>query len=459
VKTAFLFTFLSFSLFAHAQHNHDAPPQPQDRSTTEHQHDQAPPQPKTHDHSAMQQMDHSQHAGLDHVPETLVDQTLLRATAGTAAAPLSTPFHMLMKEKWGWRWMLHGNIFVNALQQSGPRGGDKVFASNWFMPMAQRDLGPGQLTFKVMFSLEPATVTHRRYPLLLQMGEVAFGRPIIDGQHPHDMWGEIAGVYDWKIREGTLLSFYGGIIGDPALGPESFPHRLSASEDPLAPLGHHLQDSSHIASDVVTFGVTHKMLRVEASGFHGREPNENRWNIDQGAMDSWSTRIAFNPGKNWSMQFSTAKLASAEESHPDEDIRRTTASISYNRPIANGNWSNLLLWGRNNVNDEFTLSSYLAESTLRFLDKNYVWTRIENVDRTNELLLDGNAPPPGFHEEPFARVQAYTAGYSRDIARFGAWSMGIGGQVNWYGIPDKLRPLYGDHPHGGVVFIRLRPHN
>lgn len=421
-----------------------------------------------HDHSAMQsmdQMDHAQHAGMDHSPETLVDQTLLRATAGTAAAPLSTPFHMLMKEKWGWRWMLHGNFFVNALQQSGPRGADKVFATNWFMPMAQRDLGPGQFTFKVMFSLEPATVTERRYPLLLQMGEVAFGKPIIDGQHPHDMWGEIAGVYDWKLREDTLLSFYGGIIGDPALGPESFPHRLSASENPLAPLGHHLQDSSHIASDVVTVGLTHKMFRVEASGFHGREPNENRWNIDQGAIDSWSTRLAFNPGKNWSMQFSTAKLASAEESHPDEDIRRTTASISYNRPLTNGNWSNMLLWGRNNVNDHFILSSYLAESTLRFLDKNYVWTRLENVDRTNELLLGQNAPVvPGpasttLAEGPFARVQAYTAGYSRDIARFGAWSMGIGGQVNWYGIPDKLRPLYGDHPHGGVVFIRFRPHN
>jgi hypothetical protein len=310
-----------------------------------------------------------------------------------------------------------------------------------------------------MFSLEPATVTDRRYPLLLQMGEVAFGRPIIDGQHPHDMWGEIAGVYDWKLRDDTLLSFYGGIIGDPALGPESFPHRLSASENPLAPLGHHLQDSSHIASDVVTVGLTHKMFRVEASGFHGREPNENRWNIDQGAIDSWSARLAFNPAKNWSMQLSTAKLAGAEDQHPDEDIRRTTASISYNRPIANGNWSNMVLYGRNNVNDHFVLSSYLAESTLNFLSKNYVWTRLENVDRTNELLLDGHAPPPGFHEEPYARVQAYTAGYSRDIARFGAWSMGIGGQVNWYGIPDKLRPLYGDRPHGGVVFIRFRPHH
>ena len=269
----------------------------------------------------MGHMEDGQMSSMSHEPKTLVEQALLRATAGTAAAPLSMPLHMLMKEKFGWRWMLHGNFFVNALQQSGPRGGDKVFATNWFMPMAQRDLGPGQLTFKVMFSLEPATVTDRRYPLLLQIGEVAFGKPIIDGQHPHDMWGEIAGVYDWKLRDDTLLSFYGGIIGDPALGPESFPHRLSASENPLAPLGHHLQDSSHIASDVVTVGLTHKMFRVEASGFHGREPNENRWNIDQGAIDSWSTRLAFSPGKNWRKPGSSARArrntaAGTEQSCP-----------------------------------------------------------------------------------------------------------------------------------------------
>jgi hypothetical protein len=324
------------------------------------------------------------------------------------------------------------------------------------MPMAQRDTGIGRLTFKAMLSLEPATVTHRSYPELFQLGETAFGRPIVDGQHPHDFIGELAAVYDWKLGEQTLFSLYGGIIGDPAMGPESYPHRSSAAENPMAPLGHHLQDSTHIGSDVFTVGLTHKMLRIEASGFHGREPNEGRWNIDQGAIDSWSTRLSVTPGRNWAAQFSIAGLHSPEELHPEENMVRTTASISYNRPLERGNWSSMLLWGRNRIEGD-TLSSYLAESTLRFADKNYVWTRIENVDRTNELLLDGNAPPPGFHEEPYARVQEYTVGYSRDIAKLGAWSMGIGGQVNLYGIPDKLRPTYGDHPRGGLVFLRFRP--
>lgn len=447
MKSAFLVFALFVSNYSFAQHNHEST---SSQETT--------PQTTTEEHADMQNMSGMNH---EHMQEgelmTLTQQTLHRSTAGTSVAPLSTPLHMLMKEKWGWNWMLHGQVFINALQQSGPRGGDKVFSTNWFMPMAQKDLGEGKLTFKAMLSLEPATVTDRSYPELLQLGETAFGRSIVDGQHPHDFIGELAAVYDLRVGEQTLLSFYGGVIGDPAMGPESYPHRSSAAENPMAPLGHHLQDSTHIASDVLTLGLTHKMFRIEASGFHGREPNENRWNIDQGAIDSWSTRFSVTPAQNWAAQFSIAGLHSPEELHPNEDLVRTTASISYNRRLAKGNWSSMLLWGRNRVADEFTQNSYLAESTLRFADKNYVWTRIENVDRTNELLLDGSPPPPGFHEEPYARVQAYTVGYSRDIANLGAWSMGIGGQVNWYGIPDKLRPMYGDRPHGALIFVRFRP--
>src|SRR5919201_861363 len=146
-----------------------------------------------------------------------------------------------------------------------------------------------------MLSFDPATVSQRRYPELFQEGETAFGRPIIDGQHPHDLVMELAAIYDYRLGEKTALSFYAAPVGDPALGPVAYPHRMSAAENPIAPLGHHLEDSTHIVSDVVTLGVTHKNLRLEASGFHGREPDEYRWNIDTGKIDSWSTRLSFNP--------------------------------------------------------------------------------------------------------------------------------------------------------------------
>ena len=385
---------------------------------------------------------------------TLIEE---HAISGTDVEPASTPSDMLMVMKGKWHLMLHGEAFLNELQQSGSRGADKFFSTNWLMGMAQRKIGDGTFTFKTMLSLEPATVSGREYPLLFQQGETAFGKPIVDGQHPHDFFMEIAAMYDYKIGEHALLSFYGAPVGDPALGPVAYPHRASSSENSLAPLGHHLEDSTHIAADVVTAGFAYRNVRVEASGFHGREPDENRWNIDSGKIDSWSTRITVNPAKNWSAQYSISDLHSPESLAPDEDVRRMTASITYNRPINNGNWASMLLWGRNeNIGGGNVGNGYLLESTLRFSQRNSVWTRIENVDRTTELLLGNNPEPPGFEEHFFARVQAYTAGYDREIGNLKHISTALGGQVTWYGVADVLKPIYGDHPVGVNVFLRVR---
>ena len=270
---------------------------------------------------------------------------------------------------------------------------------------------------------------------------------------------ELAALYDYKIGEKSLLSLYFAPMGDPAMGPVAYPHRASASENPLAPLGHHLQDSTHIASDVLTVGVTYRAVRIEASGFHGREPDEHRWNIDPGKLDSWSTRVTFAPGQNWAMQYSIAQLYSPEAAAAQDDVRRMTASVSYSRPIHNGNWASMALWGRNQgLLDGNVGNSYLLESTLKFLNKNYAWTRIENADRTNELLLGENLPPPGFSEKYFARVQAYTAGYDREVGHIPHLLTALGGQVTWYGVPEVLRPSYGAHPVTAVLFLRIRIH-
>jgi len=390
---------------------------------------------------------------------SLVELLERHATSGTDAEPNSTPFEMLMTTRNSWTFMFHGEAFLNDIQQSGPRGGDKLFSTNWLMPMAQRKLGNGTLTLRTMLSFEPATISQRRYPELFQQGETAFGLPIVDGQHPHNFFMELAALYDYKLSENTMLSFYGAPMGDPAMGPIAYPHRASASEDPIAALGHHLQDSTHIAADVITVGFTHRMVRLEASGFHGREPDEHRWDIDSGRIDSWSTRMTVNPGQNWSFQYSIGQLHSPEALAPNEDLRRMTASLMYNRPIRNGNWASIVLWGRNqSLADGNVGNGYLFESTLQFLRKNHAWTRIENVDRTNELLLGENPLPPGFIERYFTRVQAYTAGYDRDVGFIPHLSPAIGGQLMWYGVPDVLRPVYGSHPIGALVFLRVSPH-
>ena len=279
-------------------------------------------------------------------PESFPQEIVRHAGSGTSAEPNSTPAPMLMSKKGKWTLMFHANVFVLDEQQSSPRGGDKFFSTNWFMGMAQRPLGPGVFTARAMLSLEPATVTGRQYPLLFQQGETAYGKPIVDGQHPHNFVMEIAVLYDLKLGMHGLLSFYAAPVGDPAIGPIAYPHRTSASEDPVATLGHHQEDSTHIADDVVTVGATYRIARIEASGFHGREPDESRWTISQRKIDSWSTRLTLQPGKNWSGQYSYGRIASPEALFPNEDQERMTASIMYNRPIHNGNSASSLIWGR-----------------------------------------------------------------------------------------------------------------
>jgi hypothetical protein len=424
-------------------------------------------------------------------PTNLIETELAHTNSGTSIEPVSTPVAMLMSNYRGWMLMLHGTAFIADTQQHAStspstgdeRGGDKLFSTNWLMPMAMRQLGPdgryGQLTLRAMFSLEPATVSGREYPELFQQGETAFGKPIIDGQHPHDFFMEVAALYDIRLSKQSLLSFYAAPVGDPAIGPTAYPHRLSASEDPIAALGHHQQDSTHIAFNVLTGGFTWRWLRFEESGFHGAEPTEQRWGFQPSpnghAIDSYSSRVTFSPTQNWSSQYSIAHIVSPEALYPGENQQRQTASIMYNRPIgahhdttgmpgmdmatpATGNWSTTLLWGRTkSLTDSSIENSYLLESLLQFHTRNYIWTRIENAGRSNELLLTPGSPlPPDFTETPIGHVAAYTFGYDRDYRFIPHLLTAPGAQFTTYTTPEALISAYGQHPWGVVAFVRFR---
>ena len=389
---------------------------------------------------------------------TLTGEILDHSGSGTSVEPDSSDPPTLMTMRRGWMFMLHGVVFVVSQQQSGPRGGDKLFSTNWAMGMAQHEAGPGTLTLRAMLSLEPATITGEFYPELFQLGETAYGRPIVDGQHPHNFFMELAGIYDARVGEHGLISFYAAPVGDPALGPPAFPHRASADEDPLAVLGHHLQDSTHISGSVFTLGATYRAVRAEASAYHGREPGENRWAIPAGTPDSWAARLTVNPLRNWSAQYSIGRLHSPEAVSPQEDVLRMTASVDYHRAMARGDWASILVWGRNkNLPNGEVFNSYLAESRLRFAGRNAVWTRIENVDRSTELLLGQNPVPPGFTERFLARIQAYTMGYDRDVFVTPRTRTALGAQATVYGVPGLLQPIYGNVPVGVAMFVRFRP--
>ena len=383
---------------------------------------------------------------------TLTGNILRHTSSGTSLEPDSTTPPMLMQMHRNWMLMLHGQASIAEQQQTGPRGHDKFFSANWIMPMAQRNFKSGELTLRTMLSLEPATISGRYYPELFQQGETAFGKPIVDGQHPHNLFMEIAALYDQKVGDHALLSLYVAPVGDPALGPVAFPHRASAAEDPLAPLGHHLEDSTHIADEVLTAGVTFHKIHVEASGFHGREPDENRWHIEVGGLDSWSTRLTIAPAKDWVGQYSIGHLHSPEALHPTEDVLRQTASIVYHHTWQAGKLDALALWGRNHtIASAENANGYLFEATAHLHDRHAVWMRIENVDRTTDLL--GTSAPP--EESVVGRVQAYTGGYAHSLYANRWIASELGAQGTIYATPSSLRTLYGDHPAGVAVVLNL----
>src|SRR5437588_12781328 len=273
-------------------------------------------------------MNHMQHGAMPMAHDAVSD-LLMRQASGTSMNPAAAPMHMKMTMSGDWMLMLHGRAFVNEVVQSGPRGDDKFFSTNWIMGMADRPLGGGHLMLRSMLSLEPITVG-KKYPELFQTGETIDHRPIIDAQHPHDFFMELAAEYAHPLTDKTIGYIYVAPFGDPSLGPVAYPHRASASEIPQAALSHHVQDSTHISGSVITLGAQRGVFGFAFSGFHGREPDEKRWDIDTGKIDSWAARVTFDPSPNWTAQLSTGHLKHPEAAEPG-DIQRTTASVAYSK--------------------------------------------------------------------------------------------------------------------------------
>ena len=380
--------------------------------------------------------------------------------SGTSWQPSSAPMYMSLKQSGDWLLMFHYNATVGVNSQGGPRGVTKFESANWFMPMAYHKLGKGTVQLRGMFSFEPFTFPRGGSPLLFQTGETYKGQPLIDRQHPHDFFMELSAQYTLPLGErGTWFTYF-AYPGEPALGPVAFMHRASASENPSATLAHHLQDSTHISFGVLTTGFTYHWLKLEGSIFNGREPDEHRYNFDTHKWNSRSARLSVMPNPNWTMQVSYGFLRSPEGAEPDTDIRRATASIQYNRPINRGNWASAFIWGRNHTSspgETHNLNGYTFESTVNFLDKNYIYTRLELVDK-NELLRALDRAQLGISDDhPSFRIGAFTFGGARDVLVNQKLSVAIGSDLTFYSKPEVLDQLYGSSPVSWKLFLRLRP--
>lgn len=467
-KRALLYAAVLFLLTdaAVAQHEGHQPPPPKPASSPKTPITPTPaPSPATEDSTT--------HAGMDHGLLVVEDGEMFvrvgdshanlmpmgRMGSGTAWQPASSTMPMLHKQADDWLIMFHYNFVAGVNAQGGPRGVTKFESANWFMPSAMRRAGKGTLELRGMFSFEPFTFPPGGSPLLFQTGETYKGEPIIDRQHPHDLFMELSATYTLPIGERGTWFVYGGYPGEPALGPTAFMHRTSASENSSAPLSHHLQDSTHISFGVVTTGVTYRWFKLEGSIFNGREPDENRYGFEANPWNSRSARLWFAPNDNWSMQVSHGFLRDPEALEPG-DVRRTTASISYNRRFEKGSWASSLIWGRNHEahgGEIFHLNGYLAESTVNFRDRNYIYTRLELADK-NQLLRDDDRLRLGIADHhPSFRIGAYTFGGSREIWNTEKHSLAIGSDVTFYSKPSILDTVYGTSPVSWKFFVRLRP--
>ncbi|MFL6569447.1 MAG: hypothetical protein ACJ8LI_09780, partial [Chthoniobacterales bacterium] len=377
-----------------------------------------------------------------------------RESSGTAWVPDSTPMYGHMFMLGDDMLMLHGAAWPRYVNASTRRGDDRIDMPNWIMAMYSHPFSENaQLGFRGMMSLDPLTEQGRGYPLLFQTGESWNGQALHDRQHPHDLFAELSVSYSQRLTSDLSGFVYFGYPGEPALGPPTFMHRLSAMDNPDAPISHHWQDSSHITVGVATVGAIWRNFKIEGSIFTGREPGENRYDFDEPRFDSYSGRLSWNPTDNLALQISHGYLKSPEALEPDAKQHRTSASAIYNLPLGpDANWSNSLVWGQDNLTKEGKTQSFLVESNYQW-KRETVYGRVEYVQKSGHELALAEEDHDNVYD-----IGGYTLGYVHDFTHGNGIDVGVGGQFTLNSRPGSLDPYYGDElAYSLQVFLRVRP--
>ncbi len=406
-------------------------------------------------HGHEQTTAHAEHADGAGAPHPgVLGLPMTRNGSGTAWLPDDSPMRGAHYRGGGWDLMLHGNLFVGYDHQAGDAGDSELVSQNWLMGMAGHPLAGGMFEARTMLSLEPLTLGDNGYPLLLQTGETLDGMPLVDRQHPHDLFMELAGRYEREVTGGVALQLYAALAGEPAVGPVAFPHRPSAMSDPLAPLGHHWIDSTHISFGVLTAGVFTRHAKLEGSWFNGREPDEQRYDLDLRAPDSYATRLSVNPSRAWSLQASYAFLESPETLEPEVSVQRFTASATHAAAIGKHRyWTSTAAVGVNSPSEGPATPAVLAESALDLGHLGVTFVRAEYLVKTGH---DFDFPEPMSHVE--LPIAALSLGHVHPIAEVAGTetALGIRGSVAY--VPDELEARYGNRaPLGVMGYVQIQP--
>lgn len=382
-----------------------------------------------------------------------------RNGSGTGWMPDATPMYGYMLHYKKWMYMFHGSLFIRYNNQDitneGNRGGEKFDAPNWIMAMGQRKIGKrGLFHFSSMFSLDPLTVGGEGYPLLFQTGETYNGKPLVDSQHPHDLFDELSVAYTHMISKDFDITGYLAYPGEPALGPTAFMHRISSFNNPDAPLSHHWQDATHITYGVATLGLRYKKFKLEGSSFTGREPDEDRYNFDTPRFDSYSFRLSFNPTENFSLQASHAFTKSPETLEPEKNITKHSVSILHSVILGEKkHLSSALIWGANQTGNKLSHSA-LLESNLQ-MNKTAVYGRYELVQKEGKDL---QIPQTNGNDEIFL-VKMLTIGASYNFLTVANTNLRAGLQGSIYTSDEKLNSYYGKNPMALELYLHIVPSN
>lgn len=370
-----------------------------------------------------------------------------RNGSGTSWLPDDSPMSGSSRMVGPWHLMLHGNVFVQFLQGSGPRGDAQVGSINWFMGMAERPVAGGVFTARAMMSAEAFTTDRCGYPNLAQTGETCRGERLHDRQHPHDLFMEVAADYRRAINDSVAWQIYGGPVGEPALGPVAFPHRFSAMPNPIAPISHHWLDSTHITFGVVTGAVYGRAWKVEASAFNAQEPDDNRYDFDLAALSSYSGRASWLPSKHWAAQVSAGKL---------DDATRLTASMTYHRQMGGRLAAITGAWGQNREPHGVT-NAWLGEAAVDVSDRDQVFLRGDITGKTaEELVVEGDGDDDS--HDAVLTIAKLQIGYARRLGAWRGWTANVGASVGAVVVPKSIASAYDRRvPLELAVFFSVRP--
>jgi hypothetical protein len=411
--------------------------------------------------------------------------------SGTAWDPAAALHPALHAHNGAWDLRLHADATIYRADEGSVRGNEQWGSTNWLMAIAARQTAGGTLVLRGMMSLEPLTVRGCGTPNLLQTGEVCDGEAIVDAQHPHELFSEIALAYSRLLGRGVAADLYVAAVGEPALGPVAFPHRTTARSNPISPITHHWIDATHVAFGVVTAGIEGRRWRFEGSAFNGREPDDERYDFDFAPLHSWSARLQLAPTERVVLQASAGRLRNAHRHVvllPPEldcppvptgsslvaahggchlidqgdlflDLVRTTASASYHHPLGDSrSWSVTAAWGRNNEQAHVDTDGVLLEGRAE-LDWGTLFARAERVTKSDhELAIRPTLVQFMKGEQETYDLGKLVVGYALEIAGAGGIVASVGGAASWSRLPAALEQRYGTRTATGLMlFASFRP--